>query len=462
MADGRDRIMRLAAHAAGSLVVALLGLPPGAAAATPVAIKAEAGLDGLTKPGRWTPVRILIRSAAAPVQGDLFVEWGATSLRRPVQLAAGATQQFEIYLQTMEVAAAVSIRLVSGGQELAAATPALRTLRPDEPFTVCLDGATAPDGACTARPAPEALPRSLRGYDAADRVLGDAGAGHPLSAEQRVALARWRALRALDDNGSIAATDRPRSIMPALDRKSRTGDETRVGLVLYVLALLGAAVVASTRLSATPATLAVIAMLAAAGSAAAVAAGRVGPRSAVIIHHATLVQQLAGASGSIVTMRGAVEYPAFDSFVIQALLSDGAFEGVRQGGREQGTLDENGYPVIAGTFGLGARQPFTLHGVTDFQPLVIVQQDRVAHVTNAGREDMTDCSLAGGRAVGGNGVLKAGATAVADLVDPTAGPLITCSLPDTPVAFAGGRHQVRTAGRVTLAAYLTPPGDARH
>lgn len=449
------------ASAAACLLAAACLWLPHAAAAQGLTLKAEAGLGGVAKPGRWTPVRIVLQSAADSVSGDLVVEWGGASLRRPVAIAAGATQQFEIYLQTMDVGESVSVRLFSGGLAAASATAPVRTLRADESFTACVTGSRGVEQPCAATPAPGTLPRSPRGYDAVDHVVWEGGDEAALTSEQRGALAQWRALRSLEDSGHLSATDRPRSIMPALARKNRSGTHLRAGMGLYVVALLGAGLLAASLRFRAPVALATIAALIAAGTAAALAAGRTPSQSAIVIHHATLVQQLPGVSGSVVTMHGALEFPAFDSFAVHALLADAAFEGT-PAPRVQSNpaLDESGYPVISGTFGLGDRQPFTLYGISDVQPLSVVRHGTAVRVANRSQEDLADCRFSGGAVVNGDGRLRPGETASADVPGAGVGPVITCSMAEPPVTFTAAGRRVRTAGSAALAAYLVPGAGA--
>jgi hypothetical protein len=456
MSADRESITRARAQAVLCLLLIPLAISGHAAPAASLEVRVTAGLDGVTKPGRWTPIRVDISSTASR-RADLLVEWGAASLRRSLEIAAGATQRHEVYLQTMAVGATVAVRVVAGAEELGAATAALRTLRADEPFTVCVvpsDGGVS--GACTARPAAATLPRSLRGYDAADRVVidGDHGA---LSTEQRSALTRWRALKALDDEGSLSATDRPRSIMPALASKGKTGGGLRAGIVLYVLALFGTGLAAAALRLRAPAALAAIALVVIAGATATVAVGRSGWPSAVLLHHATLVQQLPGERGSIVTMQGALEFPANGHAAVHALVNDAAFAGVDHW-RHQ-SLDESGYPGIAGTFGLGQRQPFTLFAVHDFAPILVARRGTAVVVSNLSEENLSNCRFANGALAGAEGILPAGGSVSAELEEPVVGPVVTCALASLPVPFTAGARDVRPVGRTILAAYLPATGE---
>jgi len=430
-------------------------------AASGVALSAEAGLGGLAKPGRWIPVRIVLRSQASALAGTLVVEWGSAVLRRPVQIATGATQTFELYLQTMEVGSAVSVRLESGGSEIASASAPVRTLRADERFVLCVG--PSPANECTATQAASTLPRSVHGYDAADRVVWPGGDELMLRPEQQLALARWRALRALDESGSLGATDRPRSILPAVSRLSRTGPHVQAGLTAYLVALIGTGLLLARSRARPVVTLGALAAVIVAGSAAAMAAGKVGPGAAVVVHHATLVQQLAGARGSILTMQGAAVYPALDDFAVHALLDDASFETVvRQGEKAVRESDENGYPVIGGRFGLGDRQSFTLSGVSDYQPLALARRGQAIEVTNRSQDDLADCRFADGTVAPNDGLLPAGATASVALADPIIGPVITCSAPSVPVTFTETRRAVVSTGRTIVAAYIQPiEGETR-
>ena len=451
-----------ARSAVAGLAVAVV-LTAGAAplAASGISVSADAGLGGLAKPGRWMPVRVVLRSDASALAGTLVVEWGSASLRRPVQIAAGATQTFELYLQTMEVGAAVSVRLEANGAEIASATAPVRTLRVDEPFVLCVG--PAPASACTAAQQVSMLPRSMRGYDAADRVEWSGDDESMLRAEQQLALRRWRALRALDESGSLGATDRPRSVLPTVSRLSRTGRDVQAGIWAYLLALVGTGVLLARRRARLPVTLAALAAVTLGGSVTAMAVGAFGPGAAVVVHHATLVQQLAGARGSLVTVQGAAVYPALDNFAVHAVLDDASFETVtRSGEKAIREHDENGYPVMKGRFGLGDRRSFTLSGLSDYQPLTLKRRGSTFEVTNRSQADLSDCRFGDGTVAPNDGVLRAGAAVSVVLEDPIIGPVISCETLLAPVSFTAPPRDVRSTGRTMVAAYALPSvGAAR-
>lgn len=428
-----------------------------------VTLKAGAGIGGVSKPGRWTPVRVSATAGAESIEGDLTIDWGAASLRRPIVLAAGSSKQFEFYLQTMEVGGSVSAKLAANGRDLAAVAAEIRSLRADEPFTLCVTvrggGGTDNAAECTTTATLETLPRSPRGYDAADRLVWLSGDDTLLTPEQRTGLRRWRALRALEDHGDLAAAQRPRSVMPSLARQNRTGLSLRMWMTAYLAALLVASYFVANRRARALIGYTTIGLLVALGTSAALASGR-RPDAAVVVHHATLVHQLADGSGSIIDMRGAAAYPAFDLFEVRAVLADAAFESeARASARAQQIIDADGYPVIVGTFGLGGRQAFSFYGISDFRPLTVTRADRVTRVANVSNDDLHECRFPDAAADRAPATLAAGATMEAELPADIVGPVITCVMAQPPVAFAETRRSVVTKGRAVIAAYLPPPGN---
>ncbi len=436
-------------------VVALVAGVPASAGADGVTVTGTAGAGGVSKPGRWTPISVTVEASGEGAAGVLAVGWGGAVAERPVSVPAGARKRFDFYLQTMDVAGAVTAALRRDGLTLAAADLPVRVLSAVAPFTLCvadpvIGGAAGTD--CTAVTTAAALPRSLRGYDAVDRVSWLGGSEQQLPADQRLALARWRAVRALDDEGSLAATDRPPSIMPALARRNRASAQVRLSIAAFLLLLVTAA--AATRRRRPRVVYAAVLIAIACGAGASLADGRAGPGAVVRIHHATLLQQLPGSNGSLITMRGAVEYPSFDSYAVQAALADAAVQ------TDAGQLfAENGYPLLRGTFGAGARQVFALEGASDIRPLAITRHGGVVRVANASAEDLLDCRFADGSSVKALDALRAGAAVETVLREAVVGPVVTCTAAHLPVEFADGRHAVQLEGRTLVAAYLDPAGD---
>src|SRR5437667_9546074 len=86
----------------------LAGLVVRPAQADPtVTVKASAGLGGLCRPGRWTPVRVDVetRGEAASTgvaAGEIIVEWGDARVRRAITLASPSHKQVELYIRTAD------------------------------------------------------------------------------------------------------------------------------------------------------------------------------------------------------------------------------------------------------------------------------------------------------------------------------------------------------------------------
>ena len=128
-----------------SLVALLAILVSGTVVATADAavVTAEAGLGGLSRPGRWTPVRVSIDAGTASISGEIVVDWGSARARRTITLSAGSRKLVEIYIRTPDVRETIVVRLVSDGRDLAAVEVPIRLARPEDAFTLCVAAADA-------------------------------------------------------------------------------------------------------------------------------------------------------------------------------------------------------------------------------------------------------------------------------------------------------------------------------
>ena len=88
-------------------------------------VHASAGLGGVAKPGRWTPVSIEIDNAGGQVATDVVVSWGDATLRRQVTFASSAKRRFTVYMRTLEPGSAVRVRLADGDTVAEAAVQVL-------------------------------------------------------------------------------------------------------------------------------------------------------------------------------------------------------------------------------------------------------------------------------------------------------------------------------------------------
>jgi hypothetical protein len=432
----------------------------GAAPVRGATLDAAAGLGGVAKAGRWTPLAVTVGADRDALDADLVVTWGDSRVQRPITVAPGTRKAFEFYVRTTDPRAAIDVRLQRAGRDIAAATAPVRVLGGDDRVILCvLVDATAPVNAadCTTMVLARALPRSPRGYEAADDVVWPAGRSG-LTVEQDAALRAWRALEALDASGDLGAT--PQVSRPLIPRGLPATLTPVVGAIggAYVLALLTAGLVLRAR-RARLSFMAAAFALATVGACAAIAGiGRVGATRAVHLHHDSLLQQLPGAQSSVLTMRGIAEFPAFDRFALRLPASDGTLETASPRGAS-GALDAEGFPVVAGVFGVAARQSFAGEAVVGTQPLAVEEHGGTIAIQNRSARTLRNCRLGRGLATTGApapGTLAPGARIEASWTDSdeaASGPVITCVTDDAPLLFTESQRPVVMHGATTIAAY---------
>ena len=447
----------LCASAAVAAGVLLAAFAPAEAAADTV-LHATAGIAGLVKAGRWTPIQVVIEHSGPDLDAEVVVAWGGVTARRQVALASPARRQIELYLRTPNVEGTVRVHLVANAETIAGHDIPGHPLRQDEPLTLCIaqpGGAEEEPGACSATLTPAELPRSPRGYEAVDRIISPAG-DPALGAEQRTALAQWQALKRLDDSGDLSLT--PRAARPTVPL-GLPADTARVVATIaaaYAGGLLLAGLWPWTALRGVGAIYLTMAAIIATGSAAAFAIGRAGPAGAVRVHHASLLQQIPGTPGSWLTVRGVAEFPAFDAFGLRWRVPDAVLELATGSDRAEQRADAEGYPLIAGVFGLGRRLAFSGEAVAEIQPLAVAWQGRTTRVSNQSVFDLQDCRFADGFSPTAVGSLRPGASAVGEQVTDVAGPIFTCAIPGAAVGFVEEHHAVDSAGMTTVAVYRDP------
>ena len=433
-----------------------------AAGAAPVrgaTLDAAAGLGGVAKAGRWTPLAVTVGAERDALRADLVVTWGDSRVQRPITVAPGTRKEFEFYVRTTDPRGAIDVRLQRPGRDVAATTAPVRVLGGDDRVTVCvLTDSTAPvDTAdCTTTVLARALPRSARGYEAADDVVWPAGRAG-LTVEQDAALRAWRALEALDASGDLGAT--PQVSRPLIPRGLPATLTPVVGAIggAYVLALLTAGLVLRARRARLSFTAAAF-VLATAGACAAIASiGRVGATRAVHLHHESLLQQLPGTQGSVLTMRGIAEFPAFDRFALRLPAPDGMLETASPRGGASGALDAEGFPVVAGVFGVAARQSFAGEALVGTQPLAVDEHGATIAIQNRSAQTLRDCRLGRGLAAAAvPATLAPGARIEASWTgsdEAASGPVITCVADGAPLLFTESQRPVVMHGATTIAAY---------
>jgi hypothetical protein len=420
------------------------------------------------KAGRWAAVRVTLDHSGPEFIGDVILSWGGHELLRRVSLVSSGRHQFELYTRTTAAESAIRVRLVAAatsraaaGREVQSRDVKMRVLPQDEVVTLCVvsPNDSPPDAACSALVPIANLPASHRGYDVADRVVWSSGHGpETWTPAQKVAYERWQAIRQLDRRGDLGLTAGVNR--PLLDR-GLPADTTRIAAISAVaycamLLLLGLTL---GRIRARVAVFfAAIGTLTIAGVAGVFAIGRIG-QPVVTVHHESLMQQLPGTLGSLLTVQAVAEFPVFDEFALRLPTPDASLETVTGSGRSE-TVDDEGYPVLAGTYGLGDRRAFSAEAATPVRFVEVTENGDVVRVTNRSNVELRECRFADGFSETTPIALKPSASMEALRSADILGPALMCSLPESVLVFTESQRQVRTSGRMTLVAYLNPTGEA--
>jgi len=434
-----------------------------AAAALPArgaTLQATAGLGGIAKSGRWTPLTVSIGSGREALDGDVVVSWGDQQLRRGIIMGAATRKDVELYIRTNDPSAAIEVRLVASDREVARTSAPVRILGADDRVVVCVlpDAASSPDAAdCTATVLARALPHSARGYEVADDVVWPA-IRTVVTPEQDAALRAWRALEALDASGDLGATPQvsrplvprglPAALMPAVATIA----------IAYLAAFVMTGWALRTRRARLAWTGAALATVTAAACAAVAGIGRVGATRAVHLHHVSLLQQLPNAQTSVLTVRAIAEFPAFDRFALRLPVADGTLETTRSRGGVTAALDADGYPVVAGVFGAAARQSFAGEALVPERPLSIDDHGDRVSIRNQSDRTLYDCRLGRGFSISTSSAtlapgarLDASWTGVSD--EAPSGPVVTCRLDEALLPLTEQNRPVVMHGATTVAAY---------
>lgn len=415
---------------------------PSAAAAERLTMSADAGLGGVVRAGRWAPVRVDVDNRGQDVSGTLTIEWGKTTARRAVALAAPARRSFQFYVRTGDVRDVMVVRLESGGRELQRIEKSVRIAGSDETVHLCIESIGSMAGAlCSATLPLQQLPGSWRGYDAADVVtIADVAL---LNTPQHRALDLWRAVRRAEDTGhSIPATAAlPDSVPPVR--------HARPILTFYLIALALIALAWPARRSNRMTFSAAVCVIVA-GSAVAAWSGRSAP---VMLRHASIIRQFAGEPGALVTMRAVAEFPSDGEYAIHPVSADGVLDpGPAYGVVRPQDFDEEGYPVLLGRFGFGASEPFGVEVAADIRIFEVSRLEGRTRITNVSRHELRDCEWPSGfgprtaRALGPG----ASVTSTEPLTDVNA--ILSCRFEGAPLELTDAAHDVMTTG-TTVAVY---------
>jgi hypothetical protein len=440
-----------------AVLAIVLTLAPSAAAGI-LTLHASAGLGGLTKPGRWTPVTVEVDNSGGDVSTDLVVSWGDTSLRRHVTFASAGTKRFTVYLRTLEPGSFVKVRLTDA--EAAMEAP-VRVLPHDAFVTLCIVAAGSTletSERCSVTLTPDRLPDSIRAYEIVDEIV--TARDVRVGTGARTTLPRWRALHALEESGDLGLTSQVTRPMLRRGLPGKSARPVAALAALYVVALLGLGLAAA-HLSIAPTRIwlalgAVIAV----GASAAIAVGRIGASARITIHHSSLMQQLPGTSASLLTLRGVAEFPSAARFQLRVPLDDAMLEASAVSGRAEQRVDEGGYPVLDGEFGLGGRQAFLAEAMVDTQWLAVEGDDRAVRISNGSPLTMHECRFASGMSRAAIGELRPGATVSAERTGDVVGPLFSCVVHESPLSFTEPSRPVDLAGTTQVVVYRTRAGAA--
>ena len=421
--------------------------------ATPTLTVVSAGLGGFVKAGRWAPVLVEIENPRGASSADLELTWGDATVRRHVVFGSPGTRRVEFFIRTADAGSVVRATLRSDAGEVAAERP-VTVLAHDTPVTLCVRGIDAwleDAERCTVTLAPQQLSGSVRGYEIVDDVLTADGRAVP--EPLRVALERWRSLRALEASGDLSLT--PQVTRPQLPRglASSSAQAVRIfaGGYITVLLIIGVAG-ATTRVAPFWLWLGfVVVTLTAVG--AAFALGRAGPGGRIIVHHTSLLQQIPGTNASLLTLRGIAEFPSDENIHLRVPREDAMLEPSAASGRSAQVFDEAGHPTLAGRYGFGTRQAFTAETVTDVQWLSVDEHDESVQVTNRTDDTLHDCRFGDGMSVTDVGDLPARAAVSARRLGDVAGPLLTCTATVPAEMLAEQRRAVEMLGTTTVAVY---------
>jgi len=440
------------------LLLWLAGLFARPAQADPtVTVKASAGLGGWCRPGRWAPVRVDVEArgetSAEAATGEIVVEWGDARVRRTMTLASPSHKQVELYIRTADARDSITVRVLVDDRELATAVAPVRLVSAAEPLTVCVAPVNAwstSGTTCAVAINPESLPRSWRGYAAADDIVWPSGGKPTLTAEQQTALDRWRVVQAIENAESTVPS--AGEVTPATNALRRTS----TAMLVYAAAL-GMLVWPLNRVrSRSLAVYPVIAAAVATGSIVAIAAGRVGPGARIHVSQSAVVEQVAGTNGASVLARAVAEFPAFGPFELRADGVDGAIA-LRGGARRDLRFDENGAPLVTGTYGLGATAAFEVEAMASVEPLSATFSDSTVRVMNISAHEMRDCRFGSGFSRQSVGRLAPGQHVEAVRQSPEIEPLFSCKLDAAVVKFAESGHPVDNDGTATVVLHLREP-----
>lgn len=428
-------------------------------------LTATAGLGGMVRASRWTPVRVLVTATDAGTIGDLEVAWGTATIRRRLVFDSAGTRRVDFHIRTADAEPRLRLRFSEPSGAAASIEVPVQIARDVDRIEVCVvpEHAELPfDSICSTRIAPADLPVSLRGYEAADAVLWPVGRVG-LAPAQDAALAQWETLKRLDATGALSLT--PQAQRPTVERglpPSIARGFLLISSIYCILLWLVSAACARSGLGSLRLSISVAAAVALA-CAAVVALGHLGPQRAVTVHHRSVLQQVPGTQAALLSMRAVAQFPGRDVMALRLPIADGVIEPSLAQGQAETSVDAEGFPTLTGKVTLAERRSFGVEAVVPTQLLALEGKPGGVRITNRSPYSMEGCQLASGLQPATVDVLDPGRTieatwarlAAGDAPD-VLGPLVTCSLNGAAVSMSDSRRPVHMEGTTLVAAYQPP------
>jgi hypothetical protein len=302
------------------------------------------------------------------------------------------------------------------------------------------------------------LPRSARGYDAADRVAWPADGSVRLGPDQRSAYLRWQALHALEESGLLARL--PRIPLPDDAPVGGWPAASPIPFIMggYLLALVALGLILRTSIARRHALAFYPAVLVLVGVAASIglSAGRMGDSSRVTVTHSSSLVQLADGA-SFLVMKGRVTYPSFEAYTLGVDNADVAVEAGDHA--SDAWLDANGAPQLTGTFGLGSHQVVSIEGIVESSPLELSRHAGVTRITNRSSVELRECRFPDGFDTPQVGTLPPGRSAETREIGLSDQPFVVCTLPEPPLALRANQRPVQAVGTTLLVVPIPPAPD---
>lgn len=449
---------RTMAAAAASVLLAT------AATAGPT-LTATAGLGGLVRASRWTPVRVLLTATDAGTSGNVEVAWGNATIRRRVVFDSAGTRRMDFHIRTPDAEPRLRIRFSQPSDVSTSIEVPVQVVRDTDRIEVCVvpeHAEVSGDSTCATRVAPGDLPVSLRGYEAVDAVVWPVGRVG-LAPAQAAALAQWETLKGLDASGALSLT--PQAQRPTVERglpQSMARGFLLVALGYCTLLWLIGTACARWGLRARSLSCGVAGAVAVTCGLM-LALGRIGPQRAVVVHHRSVLQQVPGFTAALLSMRAIAEFSARDTVALHFPVTDAAIEPSSVEGRTETSVDAEGFPTLAGAGRLAERRSFGIEAVVPLQLLTLEANASGVRVTNRSQSPMEACQMASGLRPATVDALAPGETIeaswdglAAGVAPDVLGPLVTCSLHGAAVSMSDPGRPVEMRGTTLVVAYQTP------